>query len=153
MKRNQSLAILVIAASSITFGCASQDYQPTYQPGYSSSAPSSYRAFGVIDSIQVINDGGGSSSGAGAVIGGIAGGILGNQVGGGSGNTAATIAGAVGGAVVGNQIERNRAQPRTTYQISVRLDNGQYQTINQDNVEGLRVGNRVEIQNDRVYRY
>lgn len=153
MKRNQSLAMLVIAATGITFGCAGQDYQQPNQQSYSSSAPSSYRAYGVIDSIQVVNTGGSSSSGAGALIGGVAGGILGNQIGGGSGNTAATIAGAVGGAVVGNQIERNRAQPHTGYQISVRLDNGQYQTVVQDNVTDLRVGNRVEIQNDRVYRY
>jgi uncharacterized protein YcfJ len=45
------------------------------------------------------------SSGAGAVIGALAGGILGNTVGGGGGRAAATALGAVGGAVVGDRVE------------------------------------------------
>ena len=94
------------------------------------------------------------SSGAGAVIGGVVGGLLGNQVGGGNGKTAATVAGVVGGAVVGNQIEKtNKTQARDMYQISVRLDNGAYQTVVQDSASDLRVGNRARIENGRVYRY
>ena len=46
-------------------------------------------------------------SGAGAVIGAIAGGLLGNTVGGGFGRAAATGIGAVAGSVVGNQVEAN----------------------------------------------
>jgi len=45
------------------------------------------------------------TSGAGTVIGAIAGGILGHTVGGGSGKTAATAVGAVAGAVVGDRLE------------------------------------------------
>lgn len=44
-------------------------------------------------------------SGAGAVIGAIAGGVIGHQVGGGFGRAAATGIGAVTGAVVGDQVE------------------------------------------------
>ena len=44
-------------------------------------------------------------SGAGALMGAIAGGAIGNSVGGGSGRTAATVLGVVGGAVVGDRIE------------------------------------------------
>ena len=40
----------------------------------------------------------------GAALGGLAGGILGNQVGGGSGRVAATAVGAVAGAMVGNHL-------------------------------------------------
>lgn len=47
----------------------------------------------------------GSKSGAGAVIGAIAGGALGNQVGKGGGRAVATGVGLVGGALLGNQIE------------------------------------------------
>jgi uncharacterized protein YcfJ len=46
-------------------------------------------------------------SGAGAVIGAIAGGLLGNTVGGGFGRAAATGIGVVAGSVVGNQVEAN----------------------------------------------
>jgi len=44
-------------------------------------------------------------SGAGAVIGGIAGGAMGNAVRGGSGRAAATILGVLGGAILGDRIE------------------------------------------------
>ncbi len=44
-------------------------------------------------------------SGAGALMGAIAGGAIGNSVGGGSGRTAATVLGVVGGAMVGDRIE------------------------------------------------
>src|SRR5450830_777303 len=44
-------------------------------------------------------------SGAGALIGAIAGGAMGNAVGGGGGKAAATMLGIVGGAVVGDSIE------------------------------------------------
>ena len=44
-------------------------------------------------------------SGAGALMGAIAGGAMGNAVGGGSGKTAATMLGIFGGAVVGDRIE------------------------------------------------
>jgi uncharacterized protein YcfJ len=47
-------------------------------------------------------------SGAGAIMGGIAGAAIGNGVGGGSGRAAATALGILGGAVLGNNIEGNR---------------------------------------------
>src|SRR5688572_10705279 len=45
------------------------------------------------------------NSGAGAVLGAIAGGLLGNQIGHGGGRAAATVIGAIGGAGVGSSIE------------------------------------------------
>lgn len=57
-------------------------------------------------------------TGAGAVVGAIAGGLLGNAIGGGGGRAAMTGAGLIGGAMVGNQIESAGAQP-------------QYQTVRQ----------------------
>src|SRR5439155_15178765 len=53
-------------------------------------------------------------TGAGAVVGMIAGGLLGNTVGGGGGRALATGVGAVAGAVVGNQIEANTAAANGT---------------------------------------
>ena len=61
-----------------------------------------------------VSEGAGGNQTAGAVIGGIAGGLIGHQIGSGRGNTAATIAGALGGAAVGNEIgRRNNNDPRT----------------------------------------
>jgi uncharacterized protein YcfJ len=56
---------------------------------------------------QVVTEG--KKSGAGAVMGAIAGGAVGHQVGGGNGRTLATMAGVLGGAVLGDKIEGGSA--------------------------------------------
>lgn len=57
------------------------------------------------------------ASGAGAVIGGVAGGLLGSQAGGGRGKLVTTATGAVLGAMVGDNVQKNMnaAQPHTVY--------------------------------------
>jgi outer membrane lipoprotein SlyB len=146
------IATLVVAATALA-GCANPNSQapttsaPAAAPEYSS-------ATGVIDSIQAVPASSGNTSGVGTVAGGVVGGVLGNQVGGGRGRTAATIAGAVGGAMAGNAMEHNsQAASPQVYQIGVRLDNGSYQTIQQDSVAGLSIGSRVRVENGRVYSY
>jgi uncharacterized protein YcfJ len=57
-----------------------------------------------------------NKSGAGAAMGAIAGGAIGNQIGGGSGKTAATMLGIFGGAILGNNIEGSPAQQSQTIQ-------------------------------------
>ena len=126
-------------------GCANTDSRST------SSSPSySGVTYGVIDAIDTTR--GSSDIGAGAVIGGIVGGVLGRQVGGGTGQDVATVAGVVGGAVAGHQIEKG-AKQQDAYRIRVRLDSGEYQTVTQQTVNDLRVGDRVRIENNRVSRY
>lgn len=142
-----ALAALVSAAALMT-GCANN---PPQQVAYSASQPES-STYGTIDSIEVTRVDP-KTSGAGAVAGGLVGALLGNQVGSGNGRTAATAAGAIGGAVVGNNVEESREQPREVYQISVRLDNGDYRTVAQDNANDLHTGNRVRVVDGRVYRY
>lgn len=67
--------------------------------------------------------GGSSNSGAGAILGAVAGGALGNTIGGGTGRVAATALGVVGGALVGNRIE-GAGQPR--YENVQRCQNETY---------------------------
>ncbi len=86
----------------------------------------------------------------GTIVGGAAGGVIGHQFGGGSGKTALTIAGAVGGAVAGSQIQK--ATEKDRYEITVRLDSGADMIVNQVAEGELRVGDRVRIVNNRVYR-
>jgi outer membrane lipoprotein SlyB len=153
MKITPIMAAALIATALVS-GCASPDYYPSSSQAYPSS--SSYSTvYGTIESIQMVRVDENRGPGAGALVGGIVGGILGNQIGGGTGNAVATVAGAVGGAVVGNQIEKNsnHNRARDMYQINIRLDNGSYQTVVQDAVNDLHVGNRIRIENDRVYRY
>jgi outer membrane lipoprotein SlyB len=147
MRAIQQAIASCLTAVALLAGCANPDYRSETSPPYSSNSS----RYGVIESIETTrasNDG----IGAGAVIGGVVGGVLGNQVGSGTGNTAATVAGAVGGAVVGHEIEK-RNQAHDAYRIRVRLDNGSYQTMTQDNITDLQVGTRVRVENDHVYRY
>jgi outer membrane lipoprotein SlyB len=90
-------------------------------------------------------------SGLGVIAGGILGGLLGHQVGNGTGRDLTTIAGAVGGAVAGNKIEKN-AKKTTSYEITVRLDNGETVKFNQATVPSLALDERVKIENGRVVK-
>jgi outer membrane lipoprotein SlyB len=152
MKSTRTLAAVIVATSALMAGCSSTSTPSAYGTYDTYGSTSASSMCGVIDSITVTRQS--STSGAtGAVVGGVIGGLVGNQVGSGSGRTAATAAGALAGAVVGSNMEQNRAGDRDMYQISVRLDNGDYRTIVQDSVYDLRVGNRVRVVDGRVYRY
>lgn len=153
MKTPQIIIATFLALAVLTIGCANSDPRPES----SSSSYYSGVAYGVVDAIEIVrgsNDGiGGSGIGAGTVIGGVVGGVLGHQIGGGTGKDVATVAGVVGGAVVGHQIEKRNQQQQDAYRIRVRLENGGYQTVTQQSIGDLRVGDRVRIENDRISRY
>lgn len=152
MKPIPTISALMLIAATALAGCASTSPQQT-STTYSMPYQANNNSYGSIESIQVTRAESGTS-GAGAVVGGLVGGLLGNQIGGGSGRTAATVVGAVGGAVVGNNVEQNRiAQGPDSYQIRVRLDNGDRTTIMQDSIYDLRIGSRVRIADGRAYRY
>jgi outer membrane lipoprotein SlyB len=155
MKTNHIVISAILAASTLVAGCASPGYPQASSP-YPAPAgqQGAYASYGVVDSIQMVNTPSGPGGiGAGTVVGGLVGGLLGNQIGGGTGRGLATAAGVIGGAVAGNQIEQRTQQGGTAYQVGVRLDNGGYQTYTQDSVGDLNIGNRVRIDNNRVYRY
>ena len=78
----------------------------------------------------------------GVIAGGLIGGILGNQVGGGDGRKLATVAGAIGGGFAGNEIAK-RVDAQTVYNVQVRLDSGQVQTLQLK--VAPPVGQRVQI--------
>lgn len=157
MKTTHTLPALALAAGALLAACANQPtaYTPA-QPAYSSytAGQPATASYGTVESIQLVRSAGANASGAGAVVGGLAGALVGNQIGSGSGRSAATVAGAVGGALLGNEVEKNRGQARDSYQVNVRLDNGDYRSVMQDNVGDLRVGSRVRLDADgRLSRY
>ncbi len=114
--------------------------------------PSQGAYVGTVERIEIVNREA-SNNIAGTVIGGIVGGIIGHQVGRGTGRSVATIAGAAGGAYAGNQIEQRRRAPHESFRITVRMDNGTYQTVTQDNVIDLQTGDRVRVEGNNVLRY
>ena len=146
--------ILSAAALALLVAACGSDPVSYSEPRYVSS--SSYNSGAYTDSGRVVAidvvRGSGHSTGAGAVLGGIVGGVLGHQVGSGRGNDAATVAGAVGGAVVGNEVEKRRHDGDERYRVTVRLRDGREASFEQDSLNGLRVGDRVRIDGNRLVR-
>jgi outer membrane lipoprotein SlyB len=147
--------IVAIAGGLTVAACASDPYYSSYSepryvaaPGYVGNG--AYTDFGRVVAIDVVG-GGGRSTGAGAVVGGIVGGVLGHQIGSGRGNDVATAAGAIGGAVAGNEIEKRRSGDEQ-YRVVVQLRDGREATFMQDSLNGIRVGDRVRIEGNRLYR-
>ena len=110
-----------------------------------STRAASCKDCGVIESIQEINHRG-KASGMGVIGGAVLGGVLGNQVGKGNGNDAATVVGAVGGAVAGNEVEK-RMGSTTTYQISVRFNDGSNRVFEEATKPAWRIGDKIKVVN------
>lgn len=154
---NKLTTIAALAATLMLGACGNMNTQPTTNAGtaYPQQNTNSYTQYGVVQSIALVQQESTSAPiGAGAVIGAVVGGVLGNQVGGGSGKTAATVLGAAGGAYAGHELEkRNQTQQGNVYQLSVRLNNGSYQTLTQTTSNDIRVGDSVRIDNGVATRY
>ena len=159
MKTLNNLTALGAVVGTLMLGaCASTTPLNNTNTGtaYPQQSTSAYTQYGVVQSISLIsqNSPASNSIGAGAIAGAVVGGVLGHQVGGGTGNTVATVLGAAGGAYAGHELEkRNQAQQTNAYQLSVRLNNGTYQTITQANSNDIRVGDSVRIDNGVATRY
>jgi len=126
----------VLLAAATLGGCGPQ---PTYQ--VTQTTPPAARV-GTVESMREQVEQA-QPSGAGMIVGALAGGGLGSLVGAGTGRTVATVVGAVGGAYVGNQVEKSKTQ--VIYQIGVRYDDGTWATIRQSVPAGLKVGDRVRV--------
>lgn len=88
----------------------------------------------------------------GAIIGGVAGAVLGNQIGSGSGRDAATVLGGVAGAAVGSQVGRTATATEPLYRVTVQSDQGAMRYYDVPSTGDLRVGDRVRIENGIIYR-
>ena len=162
-KRLLSAASLAVLAAALA-GCAAQPtttgttypVSGTTTTYPAATAPAAYTEFGRISNIELVQttQNNPNRSAAGTVIGGVVGGLLGNTIGGGSGRAAATVLGAVGGAVVGNNIANNTDNTTVTsvYRVSVQLENGGMRTYEVGSTGDLRVGDRVRIENNVLYR-
>jgi outer membrane lipoprotein SlyB len=98
---------------------------------------------GAVQAIEPITEA--KPSGAGAVVGGLLGGVVGHQFGKGDGKKAMTVVGAVGGAVAGHEIEKTQNRKVVGYRVRVQLDNGDTKTFEPSQLDGLKVGDRVRI--------
>jgi outer membrane lipoprotein SlyB len=128
--------------------------QPRSRPVPIAAAPAVQNApviaqnLGVVESVQTIKTPG-EATGVGAVAGGVLGGVLGHQVGGGNGKKVATVAGAIGGGMLGNHIEKQQ-RATTSYNVTVRMDNGERKTVRVASANAWRVGERVKLENGQL---
>lgn len=135
----------VLAAGCATYVPAPPQHAPVR------TAPAARVEYGRIHSIDLIR-GANQTTGAGGVIGGMAGAVVGHQLGSGSGRMAGTLVGAVAGAILGNEIERQNRGAQDVYRVVVRTDRGQFRVFDYSQLTGVRVGDRVRIENNLVYR-
>lgn len=151
------------AAAAMLSACVAYPVAPTAGPAYGpapypmATAPVAGVEFGRIANIEYVPVGAvyrRPPNPAGAIVGGIAGALIGNQFGSGGGRAAATVLGGVAGAGVGNAIAHNQAGVVTQpgYRITVQTDQGYMRTYEVPATGDLRIGDRVRIDNGVIYR-
>lgn len=150
-------ATLLTACGHYPASASSPPYPNEYPPRTTTSSAPVSLEYGRITSIEYVPAGTQAASGpnvVGAVVGGVAGAVLGRQIGGGSGRDAATVLGGVAGAAAGSQVGRT-AQGVTTapaYRVMVQTDQGVMRTYEVNATGDLRVGDRVRVENNVIYR-
>lgn len=155
MKKMNVLGLILGLMGALMFGACTTTNSPS-NAGVTNPG-NVYSGYGIVQSIELVKQNttgiAGSGIGLGTIAGAVVGGVVGNQIGSGRGNTAATVVGAAGGAYVGHELENRQQQSTEAYKITVRMDDGSYQTLMQGTNTSLRVGDRVRIDNGSVQRY
>lgn len=154
MQRVIRIAVPALVLALLT-ACASNRTTRVNEPVYSPSrtaAPVSV-AYGVVRSIEASTGTGDQAQGGGAVIGGIIGAVVGRQFAdSNSGKNVGTVAGAVGGALIGNEVEKNARREQQGVRVNVQLDQGGMRSFDFKSAGELRVGDRVRIEGNQLYR-
>jgi len=103
---------------------------------------------GTIEGVREVKQAG-QGTGVGAVAGGVGGAVIGKQFGNGRGSNALAILGAVGGAIAGHQVEKS-VRSTTTYEVSVRMEDGSTRSIAQATPPAWRTGERVRVEGNTI---
>src|SRR4051812_14788756 len=95
----------------------------------------------------------------GGIIGAVVGSAIGKDVNNGHNRAGATVLGAAGGAAVGNRVGQNEAANTASagasgpaYRVTVQTDAGVMRTYEVGALGDLRVGDRVRVENNVIYR-
>lgn len=146
-------------AAVLTLGACADMNMPGATSSSGTTYPQSgaYAGYGIVQSIELVKQVstgiGGTGIGAGTIAGAVVGGIVGSQVGQGQGKTAATVIGAAGGAYAGHELEKRSQQQTDAYKLTIRMNDGSYQTVTQTTSADIRVGDRVRVENGVAQRY
>ncbi len=90
----------------------------------------------------------GEATGMGAVIGGVAGAVVGRELAD-RRRDVGTVVGAAGGAIAGHQIERH-ARTKQRYTVQVRMNDGSIKSVTFDEPPSWQSGDRVRVQNGKL---
>lgn len=159
MRKASRLSALVAGglAAALLAACSSYPPAPVYSTAPAVTYPAAGSEYGRVVNVEYMPVGTiapANHSILGAIVGGVAGAALGNQIGHGTGRAAATVLGGVAGAAIGDQVGRN-AQGATTspgYRITIQTDRGAMRVYEVPATGDLRVGDRVRVDNGVIYR-
>jgi outer membrane lipoprotein SlyB len=154
MNRSIRIAVPVIALALLS-ACSTPRYEsPSRSVGNVGSGSSvAGVSYGTVRSIEASGIPSDQPQGAGAVVGGVIGAVIGRQMAdGNSGRNVGTAVGAVGGALIGNEIEKSARRDQTGVRIGITLDNGALRHFVYRSAGELRVGDRVRIEGEQIYR-
>ena len=154
MQRMIRIAVPALALALLS-ACANRPQQVSNAPVYSpsrSAAPAAV-SYGVVRSIESVGTAGEQTHGGGAVVGGIIGAVVGRQFAdSNSGKNVGTVAGAVGGALIGNEVEKNARRDQQAVRVNVQIDYGGVRSFDFKSIGDLRVGDRVRIEGNQLFR-
>jgi outer membrane lipoprotein SlyB len=154
---NRFSPVLATIAALTLAGCVSTNTVSYPSNPSVASVGNVYSGYGVVYSIEPVqqqnNGDGGSHIGLGTLAGAVIGGAVGSQVGAGRGTTVATVVGAAGGAYVGHELENRKQETTYADRITVRMNDGSYQSLMVSTPSGFRVGDQVRIDNGVMQRY
>ena len=145
----RAAGLAVLASAALLGGCAYPQPYPVYD---TRPAVAQRSEFGVVERIEMYRGGSGAPVGLGAIVGGIAGGIIGHQFGGGTGKTAMTAVGAVGGGIAGKEIEKNMKK-HTVWITTVTLKNGSKHRYESEKAPAVKAGDVVTIENGHPVKH
>jgi outer membrane lipoprotein SlyB len=96
---------------------------------------------GVVLDVRLVEQKG-EGTGLGAVVGGVAGAVVGREIS--DGRDAGTVVGAAGGAIAGHQIERH-ARTTKHYQVQVRMADGALKSVRYSARPSWKSGDKVKL--------
>jgi outer membrane lipoprotein SlyB len=154
MHRTIRIAVPALALALLS-ACAGNRATRANEPVYSPSRTAAPAAisYGVVRSIEATNVSSDQPHGGGAVLGGVIGAVVGRQFAdGNAGKNVGTVAGAVGGALIGNEVEKNVRRDQAGVRVNVQFDQGGVRSFDFKSIGELRVGDRVRIEGNQLYR-
>jgi len=145
------------ALAAILSACGVNPTLPASVPvsTYPASLPATTLEYGRITNIELFQGGTAAASGInvpGAIVGGVAGAVVGDALSG--GRSAATVLGGAAGAAIGSQVGRAQTPASATpvYRLTLQTDSGAFRTYDVPTTGDLRIGDRVRVENGVIYR-